>query len=86
MPTRLMKAVIRDVPADYYSVRPDSPDLVVKIDKIGIWVREKKRHTWYGPVLWGHVYQDAASITAIARLDTPARGRRKRTRVRRGLL
>jgi hypothetical protein len=76
MPTRLDKAILREVPRN---------ELIVRIAPEGIYTRSKRSRTWWGPIAWNMVNWQCqkVQIDAILKEKAEQKAARKATRRRR---
>lgn len=75
MPTVLAKQVIRKL---------DREDLVVRITPEGLYTREPRRRTWWGPVPWKALHWNCQKIQIDAIVNERLAKRKGRRRVKRG--
>jgi hypothetical protein len=60
MATRLDKELFRELPRE---------GRMLKLTPEGVYMREKRKRMWYGPVSWNKVFMDCVNIQVNERLD-----------------
>lgn len=69
MPTPLDKDLLRELPRE---------DQVVRLTPEGVYMREKGKRTWFGPLAWSKIFWDCVNVQVAERINEKAEKRTER--------